>query len=139
MKTEKIVLSFVATALGLLVAGVAFFLFSTKTPSPPKTKVISMSPTPSPSSSTFLTLDQPKDEGIVSKKTITVSGKTRSDAVITILTNGVENVITPTISGDFSAQITLSNGQNIIEVVSIATDGETESIKKTITYSEEEF
>lgn len=138
MKTEKIVLSFIATLLGLLVAAVAFYFFSTKT-TPPQAKVISISPTPTPVPSIFLTLHQPKDEGVVSNKTITVSGKTRSDAVIVILTNGVQNVISPSSSGNFSTQITIANGQNIIEVVAIAADGETKSIKKTLTYSEEEF
>ncbi|MEK7517769.1 MAG: hypothetical protein AAB583_04420 [Patescibacteria group bacterium] len=140
MKTEKIVLSFIATILGLLVAGVAFFLFSAKETTPPKTKATStVSPTPTALPSISLTLSQPKDEEVVNKKTITVSGKTRSDAVVVILTNGIESVIAPTISGDFSAQITISNGQNIIEVVAVAADGETKSIKKTVTYSEEEF
>ena len=139
MKTEKIVLSFIATVLGLLVAGVAFFLFSTKTTTPQKTKVIAISQTPTPIPSISFTLNEPKDEEVVKKKTITVSGKTRSDAVIVILTNGIENVIPPAISGNFSAEVTIANGQNIIEVIEIAADGETNSVKKTVTYSEEEF
>src|SRR3989344_5292269 len=140
MKTEKIVLSFIATFLGLLVAAAAFYFFSTKPNPPSRTKVITFtSPTPSPSPSILLTLSQPKDEEVVSKKNITVSGKTRSDAVITILTNGIEDVISPSDTGDFSTQITLSNDQNIIEVIAISADGETQSIIRTVTLSEEEF
>lgn len=140
MKKEKIILSLIATLFGLLVAAGAFyFLQVTKAPTP-KTKVISIvSPTPSPLPSISLSLDSPKDEEVVDKKTIIVSGKTRSDAVITILINGVEIITTPSLSGNFSTQISIGNEQNIIDVISIAADGETKSVRRTVTYSEEDF
>lgn len=140
MKKEKIILSMIAALFGLLVAAGAFyFLQVTKAPNS-KTKVISIaSPTPSPLPSISLSLDSPKNEEVVGKKTIIVSGKTRSDAVIIILINGIETITTPSLSGNFSAQIFIGNGQNIINVISIAADGETKSLKRTVTYSEEDF
>ncbi|MBI2028778.1 MAG: hypothetical protein HYT07_04180 [Candidatus Levybacteria bacterium] len=141
MKTEKVVLSFIAILLGLIVAagGFYFLQITKKTPSS-QTKIVStVSPTPTPSSSIFLTLDQPKDEEVVDSKTITISGKTRPDAVIAILINGVENVTTPSLSGNFSIPLTIGNGQNIIEVIAVAADGESKSISRTVTYSEEDF
>lgn len=142
MKKEKIILSSGAVLLGLVVAAGFFYFFQiAKTPTP-KTKIISIvspTPTPTPIPSISLILDQPKDEEVTESKTITVSGKTRSDAVIAILINGVETITTPSLSGNFSTQITLSNGQNIIDAIAIAADGETKAIKKIVTYSEEEF
>lgn len=140
MKTEKIILSFGATLLGLIVAAGFFYFFQIAKTQTPKTKVVSIaSPTPTSIPSISLALSQPKDEEVVNNKIITVSGKTRSDAVIVILINGVENIITPSISGNFSTQITVGNGQNVIDVIAISADGETKSIRKTVTYSEEDF
>jgi len=140
MKKERIILSFIATVFGLLVAAGAFYFFQVTKAPLPKTKVISIaSPTPTSLPSISLSLDSPKDEEVVDKKTIIVSGRTRSDAVITILINGVETITTPSLSGNFSTQISIANGQNVIDVIAISADGETKSVKRTVTYSEEDF
>lgn len=141
MKTEKLILSFIATLFGLLVAGVAFYLFqATKTVVPTNTKTVSFtSPTPTPIPSVFLTLDRPKDEEVVSSKVLVISGKTSSNGVVTVVTDSSEDVITPSASGDFSTTITLNERQNILEVISIVPNGESAAVKKTVTYSQEEF
>ena len=141
MKTEKIVLSFIATLFGLLVAGIAFYFFqATKTVMPSDTKVISFtSPTLTPLPSIFLTLDRPKDEEVVTSKIMIISGKTSSSAVVVVMTDSREDVITPTSNGDFSTTVSIDDGQNIIEVTAISPNGESITIKKTVTYSQEEF
>lgn len=141
MKTEKLILSFVATLFGLLVAGIAFYLFqSTKTIPNSTTKTVSfVSPAPTSMPSIFLTLDQPKDEKVVNSKVLIVSGKTSSNAVVIVITDSSEDVITPSSSGDFSTTINLDEGQNILEVISIAPNGESTKNKRTVTYSQEEF
>ena len=141
MKTEKLILSFIATAFGLLVAGIAFYLFqATKTVTPQNTKTISFSsPSPTPIPSVFLTLDRPKDEAVVNSKVLVISGKSTSNAVVVIMTDAFEDVITPSSAGDFSTTINLDEGQNVLEVISIAPNGESVAIKKTVTYSQEEF
>lgn len=141
MKTEKIVLSFIATLFGLLVAGIAFYFFqATKTVMPSDTKVISFtSPTLTPLPSIFLTLDRPKDEEVVTSKIMIISGKTSSSAVVVVMTDSREDVITPTSNGDFSTTVSIDDGQNIVEVTAIAPNGESTTVKKTVTYSQEEF
>lgn len=141
MKTEKLILSFIATLFGLGFAGAAFYLFqATKTIAPSNTKTISFaSPTPNPIPSVFLTLDRPKDEEVVSSKVLVISGKATSNAVIIVITDFSEDVITPSNNGDFSTTVNLDEGQNILEVIAIAPNGESAKIKKTVTYSQEEF
>ncbi len=141
MKKEKLILSFVATFFGLLVAGIVFYLFqATKTIPNTTTKTVSVaSPTPVNSPSISLMLDQPKDEGVVDSKVLVVSGKTQSNAVIIVITDSSEDVITPSSNGNFSTTVNLDDGQNILEVISIAPNGESIKSKKTITYSLEEF
>lgn len=141
MKTEKLILSFIATLFGLLVAGVAFYAFqATKTITTSNTKTLSIvSPTPVPHPTIFLTVDRPKDEEVVNNKTVIISGKTSSNAVIVVIATSFEDVITPTLNGDFSTTANIDDGQNVIEVISIAPNGESSTIKKAVTYSQEEF
>ena len=141
MKTEKVVLFFIATLVGLLVAGLGFYLYqATKTvPASTNHEITLSPPTPTPSSSFFLTLDTPKDEEVVDKKIITISGKTTSDAVIAILTSDSHQVISPAINGSFSTTVTLEDGRNIIEITAIAQNGEEKKIIRTITNSNEDF
>lgn len=143
MKKEKLILSFVATLFGLLVAGVAFYLFqATKTvpDTTNTTKIISLaSPSPTPSPSISLTLDRPKDEEVVDSKVLIVSGKTATNAVVTIITDSSDEVITPSAKGDFSTTVNLDDGQNILEIIAIAPNGESITLRRTVTYSLEEF
>lgn len=141
MKIEKIILSIVALVVGLLVAGIAFYFFKITAAKPAdNSKTISiLSPTPSPLPSTFLIVDKPKDEEVVTTKTVTVSGRTTADAVLVVVVNDQEDIIEPMSNGDFSATITLEDGQNIISISAIFSNGESKTIKKTVTVSTEEF
>ena len=141
MKTEKLILYFIATLFGLIVAGIAFYLFqTTKTiPSNKKTVSITNSPTPTPLPSIFLIVDRPKDEDVVNNKIVVVSGKTTTNAVVVVIANSYEDVVTPSANGDFSTSVNIADGQNVIEITSIAPNGESARIKKTVTYSQEEF
>jgi len=141
MKTEKLILSFIATLLGLLVAGIAFYVFqATKIVAPSNTKIISLTtPTPMPAPSVFLTLDRPKDEEVVTSKILIIGGKTNSNAVVVVMTDSFEDVITPTNDGNFSTTTSINDGQNIVEVTAISPNGESATAKRTVTYSQEEF
>lgn len=141
MKAEKLILSFIATLLGLLVAGLAFYAYqATKTITTNNTKTISfVSPTPTSIPSVFLTVDRPKDEEVVDSKVLIVSGKSTTNAVVIVITDSLDDVIVPSMSGDFSTTVNLDEGQNVLEIISIAPNGESVRIKKTVTYSLEEF
>lgn len=142
MKTERVLLAILAVVIGLLVAGAAFFLYENTKKNPPPNNIKTASiptPTPTPKPSIFLTVDQPKDEEVVSKKIITISGKTTKDATIAVLTNNDEQVLTPTGTGNFSTTTTIEDGQNLIEITAIGENGESASILRVITFSTEEF
>lgn len=142
MKTEKLILSFIATLFGLLVAGIVFYFFqATKTVTPnSNTKTFSFtSPTPTPIPSIFLIVVRPKEEEVVNSKVLVVSGKTAGNAVVSVITETSEDVMAPSENGDFSTTVNLDEGQNVLEIISIAPNGESIRIKKTVTYSQEEF
>ena len=142
MKSESIILSIVAILGGVIVAGVAFYIFQvTKMLPASKTKTVTLAtPTPKPASSNiFLSLDQPKDESVTSNKTITVSGKTIPDAIVVISTETEDQVIKPTNVGSFSATTVILDSTNKIEITAIAPNGEQTTIVRNVSYSAESF
>jgi len=141
MKAEKVILSFIAVLIGLVVSGGAFYIYeSSKTVPSSTVKTISIvSPSPTTTPSIFLNLDSPKDEEVVNKKVITISGKTIGDAIISIITEDSQDVIAPALNGDFSTTLTIGDGQNLIEITAISQNGESAKILRTVTFSTEEF
>lgn len=141
MKTEKVVISFIAVAIGILAAGIIFYLYqTTKTLPSSKIKTVSITPpSPTPALTIFLSLDKPKDEEVFDTKTITISGKTVKDAVIVISNDSTDQVVTPASNGNFSTTTLLEDGQNQIEITAIAPNGEETKITKIITFSTENF
>lgn len=141
MKAEKIVLSFVAIIVGLLVAGVVFFIYQS-TKAIPKSQIptiTTIAPTPTPNPSVFLTVDQPSDGSVVTSKTLVISGKTNPDATIVLTTSTDDQVINPTTMGGYSMTTALTDGENILTVTAIAANGEETKKTITVTYSTEEF
>ncbi|MEK7534750.1 MAG: hypothetical protein AAB600_05500 [Patescibacteria group bacterium] len=141
MKKEKVILSFIATLIGLMFAGVAFYFYESSKDLPPSTikKISIVQPTPTPKPSIFLSLDRPKDEEVVSKKVITISGKTIPEAIVSIIAQNSQDIITPALNGDFSTTINVEDGQNLIEITAIAPNGESAKALRTVTFSTEEF
>ncbi len=141
MKQERVILSFIMVVIGLLVAGVAFYVYQgTKTIPGSKTTVSVATPTPTPiGASVYLSLNSPVNESVVDNKTVTVSGKTTPDATIVIITNSDQKVVQPSGQGDFSTTVIITSGTNLIRVTAFGSDGQSETMQRTITYSTEDF
>lgn len=141
MKQERVILSFIMVLIGLLVAGAAFYFYqSTKVVSPSKTTLtISPSPTPAPKSNIFVTLSAPSDESVVASKTLQITGKTTIGATILVITDSDQQIVQPSTQGDFSTTIALEDGENIIQIEAIASDGGETFVQRTVTYSTQDF
>ncbi|PIY94598.1 MAG: hypothetical protein COY68_01830 [Candidatus Levybacteria bacterium CG_4_10_14_0_8_um_filter_35_23] len=141
MKKERTVLSLIAITIGLLFAGIAFYIYQyTKILPLAKTKTVSISaPTPTPKPSIFLLVNEPSDEKIFNKKVVTVSGKTEDNATIVIMTKSDFDVLKPSSVGNFSTTINLNDGINIIRITAIAPNGEEQTIERTVGFTTEDF
>ena len=141
MKQERVILSFIMVLIGLLVAGVAFYIYQgTKTISAPKTTILVATPIPTPiANSIYLNVGSPVDESVTDNKTVTVSGQTTPNATIVIMTNSDQEVVQPSGQGDFSTTIIAANGENLIRITAFGADGQSTSIQRTVTYSTEDF
>src|SRR5438105_3744583 len=104
MKAEKLILSVVAIIVGLIAAGIAFYLYQiTKTLPPAKDQTITIkpktTPIPTPNSENFLTVETPKNEEVFDKKTITISGKTTPKSNIIVSSVNNDQVVSPSETG----------------------------------------
>ena len=142
MKAERVILSFVAVIVGLIAAGVAFYLYQmTKTVPPQKANPIAVmpSPLPTPDSANLLSIDTPKEEEVFDKRVITVSGKTRPDATIIVSSEDTDQVVKPATNGNFSLTQTIPSGTTLLHITAIFPNGEEKTETKTVTFSTENF
>lgn len=146
MKAEKVILSFVAVFVGLIAAGVAFYLYQsakilpTDQTKPSATQVSTQtSPTPVNNNTDVLTLETPQDEQVFDKQLITIQGKTVKGATITVSTDDNDQVVQPADNGEFTLTQTIPDGTSVIEVTAIFSDGTQKKIDRAVTYSTENF
>lgn len=141
MKKEKVVLSFIGIAIGLLFAGVAFYFYqSTKVINTNKdVKKAVISPAKAPKESLYLVISEPTDEQVVNKKVVTLAGQTIPGATVLIITKAGAEVVKPTTMGAFSTTLTLEDGENLIRLVAYGQNGETTMVSRVITFSTEDF
>lgn len=141
MIKEKVILSLVAIIVSLTVAILGFYFYqgAKSIPEEQIKKISISSPTPTPTPSVYLIVDAPLDESVSDTKIITISGKTNPNAVVTILTDNDEDVITPSSIGDFSTTITLKSDENVIRITAAIPNGEQTFIDRAVTYSTESF
>lgn len=80
---------------------------------------------------------EPEDGSVVNKATITVSGKTDPEAVITLLYNEAETILTSEKDGSFQTEIELTGGPNEIKVISFNAQGDRREKILTVVFSTE--
>ncbi|OIP57387.1 MAG: hypothetical protein COX79_05120 [Candidatus Levybacteria bacterium CG_4_10_14_0_2_um_filter_36_16] len=138
---ERIVIVFIAVALGLFVTTVGYLLYQ-------QTKVIPKNlagtttqiiVTPTLADKYFLSVEEPTNESISSKRTVVVKGKTNPENTLVVSTNQEDQVATPTRDGSFSITTAIDTGVNKIVTRSIAPDGEEKIDTRILTFSQEDF
>ena len=141
MKQERVILSFIAVLIGLLVAGVAFYFYqSTKVVQDTKVAITNqIQPTPTPKPTIYLSVTNPEPETVVNNKTLQILGSTNPEASVIIITSSDQEVLQPSTTGNFSTTIILDSGENLINIESILPDGEQTTVLRTVTYSTEDF
>lgn len=123
MRAEKVLLSIAGIFIGVVVAGVGFYIWqTTKSISPSSIKTITISKTPTVSP-VMLVVDSPIDEDVISSRVLQISGKADPKSTIVITTDGSDLVVYPTATGAFSASLTLDSGENRIFITAVMPDG----------------
>lgn len=104
-----------------------------KTVQPPTDKIVKTN-----SPITKLTIDSPQPEAIVQSDSLTVNGRVPHDAVVLIGGYRDDVVTKPDANGNFTANVTLTEGRNVVTVTAISKDtAETETV--TVYFTEEKL
>jgi len=140
---EKLIIIVVASVLGLLVTTIAYYAYQSTKPAQDKpsgkVKAITLKPTPTSIPKVPLTIDEPKNETVVSRRTIQVKGKTSPENTIIVSTNTKDEVVQPTSEGNFSVSIEIGTGVNRVVIRVINPEGESYSEERVVTFTTEEF
>ena len=136
---ERIVIVFIAIAIGLLVTTLIFFLYQQTKTIPQKTINTLTGPTKAPSQDVYLVIDVPQDEQISDRRSIQLKGRTDPSNIIIVSSNIEDEVVNPTSDGRFSVTITIDAGANILITRAIAPSGEETVDRRVITFSTEKF
>lgn len=144
MKAERVILSFVAVIVGLVAAGVAFYLYQmTRIVPDDKAKQVVLSQTtaasPTPDVANLLTIDSPKEEEVFDKKMITVSGKTNSAATVVVSSEDGDQAVQPASNGNFTLTQSIPSGTTLLHITAIFPSGEEKTMTRTVTFSTENF
>jgi hypothetical protein len=143
MKAEKVILSFVAVFVGLIAAGVAFYLYQTTKVIPDQSKPsatkVAIQTTPTPSGSDTFTVDTPQDEQVLDKKLITIKGMAVKGATITVSTDDTDQVVQPADNGAYTLTQTIPDGTSVVQMSVIFPDGTQKTIDRTVTFSTASF
>lgn len=82
-----------------------------------------------------LNITNPPETLITNKQSLTVSGKTSSGCSVTIkLNNTDQGEITVDGTGQFSKQVSLTPGENVIEITATSLAGKTTTVPRVVTY-----
>ncbi|HEX9817673.1 MAG TPA: hypothetical protein VGA89_02160 [Patescibacteria group bacterium] len=86
-----------------------------------------------------LVLNSPLDESVQEENTISVSGTTIVNSFVIVFVGNEETITHSDDSGNFSVEVELEEGANIITVVVIDEDGRSLSTERTLVVTDETF
>jgi hypothetical protein len=141
---ERILVIFIAVAIGLIITTLVYFLYqqtrSIPQKAPSSSSLGSSSTIPTPTDAPgYLVISSPSENSLTEKRLIEVSGTTHPQDTIIVSSNQQDLVAKPTGDGKFSVDLTIDSGANIILVRSIAPDGSEHKDSRIVTFSTEDF
>ena len=86
-----------------------------------------------------LVINSPLDESVQSENTVSVSGTTLPNSFVVVFVGNDETITTTDNSGNFSVEVELAAGSNIIVVIVIDEDGKSLSVERVVIVSDETF
>lgn len=137
MKKEVVIAILIGLSLGLFIT---YGIYQARTGISRRSDTdLTVSPALSDELSGELILNSPLDESVQNEDTVSVSGTTIPNSFVVVFVGNDETITTADDSGNFSVEVTLVDGANIITVSVVDQDGRTLSLERTVIVSDEEF
>ncbi|HSX57761.1 MAG TPA: hypothetical protein VLE47_00625 [Candidatus Saccharimonadales bacterium] len=86
----------------------------------------------------LLKVTSPESKIATSKKTVTIKGTSQTQGYITITSSQSQKII-KTENGDFSAEISLTEGSNVINITAFTKAGTSQSLSREVLYLDEDL
>lgn len=138
LSTKQFIISqLLILTLGLVVLGVLYYILNIQYQV--NDKPFLGGPVTTLPKSLRLDLDEPADNSLVFQSSILVSGKTGASKDVLISTETQDQVIQSKSDGNFSSEINLDQGENVVVVVVFDTNGESRLVERTVFYSKEKL
>ncbi len=138
MKKEIIIAILIGLSLGLFIT---YGVYQAKTGISQKTnqdqKELALTPAPDQQFAGELVIHSPENEIVQNENTVSVSGTTLENSFVVVLVGNQENITTSDDSGNFSVEVELKTGANIITVVVLDENGRSISATRTLVVSDD--
>jgi len=139
MKKEIIFAILLGLTLGLIITyGVYRAKMTLQQPLQKEEKTLPSS-TPQATNNSSLLLISPEDEIITDQEKINVAGTTTPDSFVIIIVNDQDQITTADQTGNFSVEVELEKGSNVIRVHALKEDGTSIVEERTVIYSTIDF
>lgn len=138
MKKEVFLAIFIGLSFGLLITyGVYQARLSLNNPEPKPSLEAELSPTPEGENTGKLAIFSPDDESVQKDTSLSVTGSTLPNNYVVIFVNDDETITTADESGNFSVEVTLEDGSNIITAYTLDEDGNSTKEIRTVIVTDE--
>lgn len=136
MKKEVLVAVVLGVIVGLVIT---FGIYTANTALQRRSRQINATPSPTPTventKQSSIIIYSPEHDTLTDKDTIQLSGLTTPNAVVVIFVNDTSLVTTADPKGNFSADLSLVGGSNVITVVATDETGKQNREQRSVVYS----
>jgi hypothetical protein len=137
MKKETIIAILIGLSLGLFIT---YGIYQARTGISRRSNDPQLTtPAPTENFAGELVLNSPLDESVQAEDVVSVSGTTIPNSFVVVFVGNEETITNSDDSGNFSVEVALEEGANIITVFVIDEDGRTLSVEKTVIVTDETF
>lgn len=136
MKKEVLLAILIGFGLGLTITYGIYRLRTAFEDKPASIEqIVNASPSPSPESRSVLSIHSPEDGSIQEEKSTTVAGTTIPNSVVVLFVNNQDYIQTTDASGNFSFEVALNDGSNVLITHVIDENGQTVTQERTVIVS----
>jgi hypothetical protein len=135
MKKEVVIAVVLGVVVGLIIT---FGIYTANAALQRRARQLTATPSPTPLTNeqkSSIILFSPEDNTLTDKDALSVSGTTTANSLVVIFVNEQEHVTTADEKGNFSEEVELVGGSNILTIVATDPNGKQEQVQRTVVYS----